>query len=96
MADESSFDVVDTLSDDDERAYESPDAYLDDSDDVFELEIDNDEAPVVPDNTSISQILRCRHLNDSASAAKISFPCSSPVRLATERVVSANYDSEAK
>lgn len=58
MADESSFDVVDTLSDDDERAYEGPDAYLDDSDDVFELEIDNDEAPVVPDNTSISQILR--------------------------------------
>jgi len=81
MADPSTFDVVDTPSDDDERAYESPDAYLDDDEDAFELEIDNEEGLAVPgDNSSISQILRCRHFDGSASAAKILFLCSRPVR----------------
>lgn len=54
------------MPDDDDEAYDGPDAYLDGDDNVLELEIGQDDMSDHPEeshgNTAIAQILRCKSL----------------------------------
>lgn len=58
-------------SDDDDEAYDGPDAYLDGDDNVLELEIDQDNISARsedPGSTAIAQILRCKCLFHASQA----------------------------
>lgn len=56
---------IDVPDDDDDEAFDGPDAYLEGDDNVLELEIGQDDIPAHShgaSNSPIAQILRCKYL----------------------------------